>query len=310
MNFTDHITGPVFPIPVPFEEDGALAEKSLSDYCRYLVQKGVATLLVTVGTSRFNLLSRTEMKRVNAIVAEATAGTQAISIASGPGPNTGSTLENLEFSHAAAGEGADAMIAVFPERWYGDTGVQDFFLRLADESPIPILIHAVPMRDGFGGVHAIKSSHLQLLRPLATHERIVGIKEENGDRGEYEEILGALQGDLAIIGAGGAMRRYQKDFPLGAKNYLVGIESVQPQFGFQFFEAMQEGRLEEAESLAMQQEDPFFAKAVELGWHRSLKAALAIMGLMPRHERAPFPALQEREVAVLREIIQESGWSL
>ena len=50
---------------------------------------------------------------------------------------------------------------------------------------------------------------------------------------------------------------------------------------------MSEGKVAEAQSLALHHEDNFFKIAVEYGWHRSLKAALFIRGLMPIHERSP-----------------------
>lgn len=309
MEIKTPLSGLICPIPVPFEADGGVAETALASYCRYLVDAGVTAVLVTVGTSRFNLLTRDEMLRVNQIVAEAASGSQTVSIVSGPGPASGSTTENLAFAKAAADNGADALIAVFPERWYGNEHVQDFFLRLADEAPLPIFIHAVPVRDGFGGIHSSKPTGLEILKPLVAHERILGIKEENGDRDEFEAILSYCKEKVTVIGAGGAMRRYQRDLPLGTTNYLVGIESMVPKIGLQFLEAIQAGQSDAAEQIAVQHEDPFFKKAVEFGWHRSLKAGLSIMDLMPGFERAPFPAVDESQRNELAAIISHCGWS-
>lgn len=304
------LNGLVCPIPVPFESDGRIAKSALLGYCRYLVDSGVSALLVTVGTSRFNLLTREEMQSVNAIVAEACAGSETVAIASGPGPSSGSTQENLEFARAALEAGAHAMIAVFPERWYGNTHVQAYFQRLADESPLPTLIHAVPMRDGFGGIHDSKATGLELLKPLVDHERIVGIKEENGDRHEYERIVAHCLDRVTMIGAGGAMRRFQKDRPLGSTCYLVGIESIQPKLGLQFFDHMMNGQFDEAEQIAVQHEDPFFRVAIAFGWHRTLKAALSLLDLMPGYEREPFPVFEQSEQRVLSEVMNRCGWTI
>ena len=306
------IEGLVFPIPAPFKDSGELDLDSLHAYCNYLLNHEASTLLVTVGTSRFNLLTRDEMKAMNQTVATCVSesGKKAKSIVSGPGPNSGSTHENVEFARLAADQGADGIIVVFPERWYGDESVIRFFEVIADQSPIPVFIHAVPMRNGFGGIHDSKPTSLSILSALAKHPNIAGLKEENGDREIFENILQTLKDDFSIIGAGGAMRRYQKDFPLGSKNYLVGIESIMPEWGHQFFNAMQDRNFEAAESIATAQEDPFFEKAVEFGWHRSLKAGLAIMGLMPPSEREPFPALEQSQVDILKQVIKQAGWSL
>lgn len=304
---TPFLTGPVSPIPIPFTESGAVDIASLRSYCQYLVEGGAGNLLVTVGTSRFNLLSRDEMKAVNKAVAESGGGKAKV-IVSGPGPNTGSTAENIEFAREAERIGADAMIAVYPERWYGDDALVEFFHRIADGSPVPVWVHAVPMRDGFGGVHAVKHFEPDILARVIEHENIVGVKEENGDRAMFEEILSRFQDRVAVIGAGGAMRRFMKDRPLGSTNYLVGTESLVPQLGTRFFAAMMDGNQEEAERIAVENEDPFFETAVRYGWHRSLKEALHILGLMPPHERHPFTRVEEKGQNELREIIDSIGW--
>ena len=80
-----------------------------------------------------------------------------------------------------------------------------------------------------------------------------------------------------------------------------------PQVGNQFFNAMIENRLDDAENLATTMEDPFFTKAIEFGWHRSLKGALSIKQLMPGFERAPFPPLNQTEIAELTKLMKDSS---
>ena len=104
------------------------------------------------------------------------------------------------------------------------------------------------------------------------------------------------------------MRRFMKDHPLGSTNYLVGIESLMPELGTRYFDAMMKGDLEAAEDLAKTQEDPFFETAVRYGWHRSLKESLHILGLMPPHERRPFTRVDAEASADLRRIIESIGW--
>ena len=67
------------------------------------------------------------------------------------------------FANEAASSGADGLIVVFPERFYGQSYIVDFFLSIADVSPIPIWIHAVPFRDGFGGVNSFKKFDYNIL---------------------------------------------------------------------------------------------------------------------------------------------------
>ena len=53
------IVGPVFPIVTPFTADGVQVDHAaLASYTDFLVRSGVCTVMTTVGTSRFNLLSQ------------------------------------------------------------------------------------------------------------------------------------------------------------------------------------------------------------------------------------------------------------
>jgi 4-hydroxy-tetrahydrodipicolinate synthase len=307
MNIRESIRGPVYPIPMPFADDGSIDAPALGAYSDHLLNEGARILLMTVGTSRFNLLDREEMHRANAIVARAASG-RGLFLASGPGPNSGSLAENILFAQRAADAGASALMAVFPERYYGDDVVVNFYLRLADASPIPVCVHAQPFRDGFGGIHATKPFGLSMLSRIAEHQNIGCVKEENGVREMFEEILAGLNPGLPVIGAGGAMRRHLKDAALGSVTYLVGVESIVPRLGPQFFEAVHSGDTAGAEAIAAVHEDPFFQQAVAYGWHRSLKAALAIVGLMPFTERDPFPALNADEYKTLESIARSCGW--
>ena len=301
------IRGPVYPIPVPFKYNESVDLRALEYYCDYLVGQGACNLLLTVGTSRYNLLTRQEMMDINRCVA-AFSSHEVCCIVSGPGPNTGSTMENIAFAQEAEKMGADGMLCVYPERWYGDDCLKSFFTNLADHSPVDIYIHAVPMRDGFGGVTAIKLFENSVLNDLLDHERIVGVKEENGKREIYEGLIAKHRQTSTIIGAGGAMRRHMGDAKLGAQCYLVGVESLRPSLGPAFFDAVHGGNIEDAEKIAKQNEDPYFPAAVEVGWHRALKGALSILGLMPSYERRPFPGLTEGEYAKLKKAIQTCGW--
>ena len=196
------IQGPVFPIPVPFNQNEEVDFRALKAYCVHLIEEGAKYLLVTVGTSRFNLLTRDEMLLVNEVVSKSTQDTDAIAIAAGPGPSAGSLQENIYFAHKAEKFGAKGIMVMYPERWYGDDDVVRFFHGVAEHSNIGVWAHAVPMRDGLGGVNATKMFSPSILQLIIQHPNLVGIKEENGNRSIYEEILRISKDQVSVIGAG------------------------------------------------------------------------------------------------------------
>ncbi|MDZ4701361.1 MAG: dihydrodipicolinate synthase family protein, partial [Rhodothermales bacterium] len=301
------IRGPVFPIPIPFTSDESVDYAAIRTYANFLVEHGAPVLLMTVGTSRFNLLTRDEMMAANAALVEAVDG-RAMAVAAGPGPFSGSTRENSAFARHARSIGADAILLVYPERWYGDEPVVGFFNDVAASADIGVMVHAVAMRDGFGGMHARRLMDLALLEKIAAIENVIGVKEENGERAVYEAILAGLNHLLPIIGAGGAMRRFINDAKLGAFTYLVGIGSFRPDLAMTFYRAVMAGDEARATAIAAAYEDPYFAKAVSYGWHRALKETLHVLGLMPPYERAPLDRLKPAECDALRELVHSIGF--
>ena len=68
--FCDRVNGTVVPILAMFTESGSLDEKAISSYVEFLIGSGVQTLMCTVGTSRYDVLTAPEMMRVNKIVTQ------------------------------------------------------------------------------------------------------------------------------------------------------------------------------------------------------------------------------------------------
>ncbi len=301
------IRGPVFPIVTPFTENGDVDYDSLHHYVGYLVDGGAPVLMVTVGTSRFNLLTQDEMLTLNETVVKASNG-RALTIVSGPGPVRGSTRENIEFANHAKSIGADAIIVLYPERWYGDEAVVAFFHDIAENIEIGLVIHANPMQDGYGGFTSIKYLNADLVERIAEKPNVIAVKEESGDRKIFEEILNRLNDRLPIIGAGSAMRRFINDRNLGSFTYLVGIGSFKPRLAVEFYQAVMNKDVKKAEAIAEKFEDPLFEFAAKAGWHPLLKETLYQLDLMPPFERKPFTRINEEDRANLREILAGCGW--
>lgn len=296
------IRGPVFPIVMPFAEDGALDERALRGYVEFLAGAGVPAVMTTVGTSRFNLMSHDEMRRANCAVVEAAAG-RCITIVAGP--MEGALPVHAAFAAHAAEIGADAAIIFHPERHYGDAAILDFFRAVSGATRAGVMVHEMPMRNGLGG--GTVQYGLDLLERITDLPGVSGFKEECMDPGYSYKILRRLADKTGIIGAG-SMRCYMRDYHAGARAYLVGVGSFFPAVELAFFEAMSAHRIDHAHTLARRFEDPYFDTAVALGWHRALKETMHLLGLMPAFERAPMPRLDEAGRARLAALIDGLGW--
>lgn len=302
QDFYNRLSGPVCPILTPFSADGTQVDHdALAQYVGFLANAGIPAIMTTVGTSRFNLLSNQEIREVNETVAKAAKGKCLVILA---GPMTGHTSTNVEFAQHAAALNADAFIAFFPERYYGDEPVFGFFETLAQATNIGIMIHEMPMRSGYGGNQQYS---IDLLKRLSELPNLYGIKEECMDAGYAYLLHRALEDDLAIIGAG-SMRLFMRDYHAGGRAYLVGIGSFFPRVAAAFYNAVVTNDMGQAHAIARTYEEPYFDLAVSLGWHVALKETLDILGLMPGWERDPLPRLNQQQRATLKEKIEDLGW--
>ncbi len=302
------IKGPVYPVVTPFTTDGNVDRDGLKNYIEYLVSNGAKNILVTVGTSRFNLLSRDEMKAVNEIVSTTTQDEDVYTIVSGPGPHTGSTQENIEFATHANSVEADAIMLLYPERWYGMDPIINFFRDIGKSTDIPILAHTFPMRDGFGSGKK-QYFDVELLGELSKIDNFVGIKEESKNREISDAICAEYSDKMSVIIGGGGMSRYLTDSELGATAYLTGIGSFLPEVSENFYELVNQGEKQQAKTIIEEYEEPYFDMAVSMGWHRALKETLHHLGVIEPYERSPLQRSDAENVDKLVDIVDSCGWT-
>jgi 4-hydroxy-tetrahydrodipicolinate synthase len=304
MNSKKEISGPVIPLPTPFKKDFSVDLETLASYVDFLIRGGIRNVMTTVGTSRFNLLTEDEVKQVNETVVKAASGRAMTIVAN---PTTGGTAKAIEFGKHSKAIGADFFLVYYPERFYGDDNTYDFFRAINDSVDISVLLHEMPARNGYGPGNVQYS--LELLDRLLALEHIVGVKEEALDADYSNKILERFSGSAVMIGAGGGMSRYlQRDHQRGSKAFLGGIGNFYPQLELEFFEAISTGNRAKAEKIVNEIEIPYFKNVVPLGWHPSLKSALALKGLMEEHERPPMKQISGKEKELMRMVLKQNGW--
>lgn len=300
MSIQDTVLGSVIPIPVPFHDNEEIDYKSLKNYVTFLVENGIKNVMTTVGSSRYNLLDEAEIKKVNKTVVQAANGKAKVVVANAL---VGNTKKSIEYGQHAQEIGADFYLVIFPERFYGDQYIIEFFEEIAKNTTVPILIHEMPLRNGYGGA-AVQYS-LDLLEKLFNIEGVVGLKEESLNKGYSRQILQKFGKKQIIIGAGGGMSRYLEDYQYGSKAFLGGIGNFYPKLELAFFKAMQEKNFELANKIVYQIEIPYFNAIGSLGWHPSLKAALFLTNHMLPFDRKPFKQCSKEEEIYLQKVLDD-----
>jgi len=296
-NLRAKLRGPVYAVCPSFNADGSFDENGTESYVNYLIDKGAKIIMVTAGTSRFNLLEENEIKLLNEIVARSCKG-RAVSIVANQ--MIGSTGSAVRYAEHAQQIGADILLVYYPERHYHDDYVYDYFNNIAASSDVGLMIHAYPFRNARASAVKTVDYSVDLCRRLASIDKMVGMKEEHGNT-VHTYKLGTQAGDvMSFIVAGGSMRLFLSCALYNIQGFLTGVGNFVPAIEEDFYSHMINGNKEEALKLVTDIEEVFFTAAMPMGWHVAMKGALDILGLMPKHERSPLRSMNSEEEASLR----------
>ena len=292
MRFLDKVKGPVFPIPTPFLENGDIDFSGLENYVKFLVRNGAQTLLVTVGTSRFSVLTIDEMKRVNQTVVESADEKCMVIVAS---PDSGPTKQAIAFARHAQSIGADGILAVYPDRYYNDDHIFQYFEDIANACRIGVLIHNHSIKGGSGRAGSSVNLSPQFFERISEIDNIVGMKEETHNTQLIYEYNRVLRDKFCVIGGAGVMKAFYVAHQWGQPAYLVGIGNFLPVIELSFYQKIKSNDYTAAKNIFFEKEDQFLKIAVEVGWHLALKEAMAVKGLMSAWERPPMERLSPED---------------
>ncbi len=196
----------------------------------------------------------------------------------------------------AASAGADAVLVVSPHYYSAAMTVDALlghFRRVADESPIPVLLYNIPKYVGF-------ALSPEIVTTLAAHPNIVGIKDSSGDRELVAGYVGAQGDGFSVLTGSGTM--YQASLAAGARGAILAVALFAPELSLAVFDAMARG--DAAGALAVQSRlTPPAATIVGSMGVAGVKAALDVVGLRGGPVRPPLTPLGPSEMAKLRALL-------
>jgi 4-hydroxy-2-oxoglutarate aldolase len=281
------------PITTPFQGPvGSIATQRFQHNVMRLRAEGVDGIVVSGSTGEAPLLDADEQRQLVELARDVMKdGAWLIA-----GTGGESTLETVKLSLAAAEAGADAIL-VRPPSYYSagmsPASLAVHFLSVADASPVPMLIYNIP-----------KYTHLSLapslLQQLATHERIIGVKDSSGDPESVAAYREAVP-DWAVL-VGGASLLFTA-MELGCQGGIVGVACFAPGLCVQLVRDFAGG--DRAGARAVQERiTPLDKEIVGKLGPAGVKAAMDAVGLYGGPVRAPLAdvskADRERVTALVR----------
>lgn len=224
--------------PTPVTADGTIDVAASQALFSWLFRQGVDGLVPLGGTGEYGALAKDQRIRFAELSVEAMAGA-----GENRGPVIAGVLDTGYYDALSAGRdfaaaGVDGLLVLTP--YYTNptqAGIRDYFLRYADESPVPILIYEIPYRTRI----AIDP---EILHELSRHERIVGMKACNTDMYHFLRTVAGVDPSFAVLSGEDTL------FPLqvaaGSKGDIVVTANLLPRAWRLIHDLASTGKLDKA----------------------------------------------------------------
>jgi 4-hydroxy-2-oxoglutarate aldolase len=283
----------VFPaLTTPLAADGSVSIEDIKHNIIKYNSTGLAGYVAIGSTGESVLLSRKEGDAVLMAVKESAApGMRLIA-----GTGAESTAETIERTKRAAELGYHAALVKTPYYYkplYKPEVLIAHYRRVADASPIPVLLYSVPQ---FTGV-ALEAPEVGV---LAQHPNIIGLKESSGNVQRAAEMLAAVPPSFQILVGSASMM-----FPsmvLGARGAILALASALPGLCVALFNAVSTGDLETARAI-QSTILPASKMIVSQCGIPGVKYAMDQAGYRGGLPRLPLMPLQEGERKPIRELM-------
>ena len=287
------MNGVFAPITTPFDPtSGDFAPLPFRQNISRLLAEGVNGIVVSGSTGEAALLDADEQRQLVAVARNELS--DAAWLIAGTGAE--STRQTIALSHAAAVEGANAVL-VRPPAYFsaGATPVSLalHFRAVADASPVPVLVYNIP-----------KYTHLALepafLQQLTAHERIIGVKDSSGDPKNLAAYREAVPQWTVLAGSASLLFAALE---MGCQGGVIGVACFAPSLCVQLVREFEQGHRAAAGRI-QERVTPLDKEIVGKLGPAGVKAAMDAVGLYGGPTRPPLAPVstadRERIAALVR----------
>ncbi len=291
MTTTQPLRGCGTALVTPFRASGAIDERALTSLLDAQLAAGIHFLVPCGSTGEAATLTHDEHVRVVEIVARVVDGR--VPVVAGAGSND--TVKAIAMSKAVADVGATHLLHVSP--MYNkppQRGLIAHFHAIADASTLPIMLYNVPGRTG-GNIEAATTLE------LASHPRIIAIKEASGNLTQIDEILRLRTDDFGVLSGDDAMTLPM--MALGAEGVVSVVSNVFPAAMVALVNASGAGDFVRARAIHRALL-PFFNAAFVESNPMPVKHVLAADGVMQNVLRSPLVPLSDAKHDTVASAVQ------
>jgi len=283
------------PIPTPWV-GGSIAYDQLRENVAKWGQTPLRGLVVLGSNGEFPLLSPEEKVKLVEKVREWLPREKLVIAGTG----CEGTDEAITLCRLYAKAGADHALVLNPHFYkesYSGKVLQHFFIRIAEGSPLPIVLYNMPKNTGVNLAP-------DLVLELSQHENICGLKDSSGNIVQVAEICRST-GESFVVLAGSASFLLPA-LAVGAVGGTLALANIMPKECVDVLALFQAGRVDEARALQWRLLEPNHAVTARFGI-AGLKAALDYLGYFGGNPREPLLPLEREDREKLVAVLQRAG---
>jgi len=282
-------TGVFTPIATPFTTDGRVDDQALRSNVALWMQTPLTGLVVLGSNGEAPQLDDDEADRVVDLVREGVPRERLLIAGTG----RESTKATIAATRRAAQAGVDAVLVRTPSFFKSQMTTPAFiahYTRVADASPVPVLLYNVSMYTGVN-LQADAVEH------LAQHPNVAGMKESGGDIAQIADFVSRTPDDFVVL-AGSATTLFHA-LCAGCDGAVLALAALLPEECVRMRALVQENRLDEAR--ALQRRLLPLARSVGGTYGvAGLKAALDLIGYRGGPTRPPLLPASPQIVEIIR----------
>ncbi|HOW24851.1 MAG TPA: 4-hydroxy-tetrahydrodipicolinate synthase [Bacteroidales bacterium] len=279
----------------PFKKDYSLDEEALRRLVRIQVESDIDGIAPLGVTGENTLMTNEEVKRLVEIVVEEAKNKKLIL----PDICLAGTQESIDRAKMFADLGADFVVAFTPYMVLPTAaGLMTYYEKLADASPVPLIMHSSKERTGVELAPEITAQ-------LARHPNIMGIKDGKKELDHLAKIIYLTRNEDFLVFTGKDTTAYPLVAFGGAGSFTVSGNVIPDVMGKMIHFALN-GELLKAQELHYSYYSLFEACRFETN-PMAVKKALELMGLIDGTLRPPLTPLSEAKTNVLTSLLKERG---
>ncbi|HMK47642.1 MAG TPA: 4-hydroxy-tetrahydrodipicolinate synthase [Methanocella sp.] len=288
-----HPEGVYAAMPTPFRRNGDLDNVLLKELMAHFEETDIDGLLVMGTAGEFALMNGDERRKVVEVAAGAVKKMDLIINA-----GSASSRETIALAKHIKDAGADAVIAVEPYFYHPtQEGIAHHYLDIVGAIDFPVMAYNIP---SFAGNRIMPD----IMDDFAMDERIVGLKDSEGDAAKLAEFINRAPREFSVMV--GMDTLASTGLALGAKGMMIGSACIAPRICTEMYRAMCSG--DHCKAFELQKSLNHAIRAMQVGtFPAAIKYALTVQGFPAGHVRAPLQELSDDDRVKVENHLRNAG---